>query len=71
MAEAAAQRVLARSVEQQLEDHRGQWVAIVGAKIVAWGDDPAKVVRKAMRQRPRTRPILHWVPDDEAEHFFF
>ena len=49
---------------ENLGDHRGEWVAIVGRRIVAYGADPVKVFTDA--SRAHHEPVVFKVPSGEV-----
>ena len=60
-------------VEQHKEakKYAGQWIAILGNKIVAHGRSLQEVYRKAIRQHPRNPPLVTYVPKKDEEIFIF
>jgi hypothetical protein len=60
-----------RSVQRDLFKHAGRWVAITRDKLVAVGDSPKQVSKKA-RSEGVDRPIVYKVPrPDEASVNYF
>lgn len=49
---------------EDLGNHRGEWVAIVGRHIVAYGADPVKVFTEA--SRTHHEPVVFRVPSGEV-----
>jgi len=49
-----------------MEVYEGEYVAVVGAKVVAHGRDGKKVYDKACRKYPKRRILLGQVPVKEA-----
>jgi hypothetical protein len=45
---------------------RGKHIAIVGDRVVASGDSPAEVWRRAKKANPRAKPVLAYVPRDDT-----
>ena len=50
---------------QELGKHRGEWVAVVGRKVLAFGPDPAAVLKNAMAKTPQ-QPMIYRVPAGEV-----
>lgn len=55
------QPVIDETLARELERYRGRWVALHERKVVAEGDSPADVLRKA-RQQHVTDPTIYRVP---------
>ena len=50
-------------LRQELWRHRGQWAAIKGNRVVAFGSTPKQVLRRALRKGV-SDVVLHRVPED-------
>jgi len=55
-----------RSLRRLIEKYEGQYVAVVGAEIVAHGPDGKKVYDLARSTHPRSKILLAQVPGREA-----
>jgi hypothetical protein len=55
-----------RSLRRLIEKYEGQYVAVVGAKVVAVGRDGRKVYDTARSKHPRSKILLAQVPAKEA-----
>jgi hypothetical protein len=51
---------------EELGQLRGSWVAVVGRKIVASGDDPEQVLDAAEKASPGRQPMIYRVPTGEV-----
>jgi hypothetical protein len=49
-----------------LGEYRGQWVAVLGGKVVASGARALEVLREVDRDHPDTRPVVYRVPAGEV-----
>jgi hypothetical protein len=56
-------------LEQELWNHPGKWVAIVGDQIIAEGDTVVDVIRAA-RTAGHSEPMLYKVPVPGASYFY-
>ena len=65
-----ARDVLDPDLQQQLHEYRGRWVAITRTKLVAVGDNPNEVARKAA-ELGVAKPIIYFVPRDGNTSMFF
>ena len=45
-------------IQQDLSAYAGKWIAIVGRKVVASGNDPARVVSEVKQKYPHKTPFL-------------
>ena len=45
---------------------RGRHIAIIRDRVVASGKSPFEVWQKAKKTHPRTKPVLAYVPKDDA-----
>lgn len=45
---------------------RGRHIAIVGDRVVASGKSPSEVWERARRAYPKSKPVLAYVPKDDA-----
>jgi hypothetical protein len=55
-----------RSLRSLIEKYEGQYVAVVGDKVVAYGPDGRKVYDVARSTHPRSKILLAQVPAKEA-----
>ena len=53
-------------VKTDISKYRGQYVAIVGDKVVASGENAKKVLEEAARMFPGKTPLLAKIPREEA-----
>jgi hypothetical protein len=49
-----------------LGEYVGQWIAIVGDKVVAKGSDAKSVFRQAKEKYPKKEPLILKVPQDRV-----
>ncbi|MGD0449431.1 MAG: DUF5678 domain-containing protein [Candidatus Bathyarchaeia archaeon] len=49
-----------------LGDYIGKWIAVVGDKIVASGDDGKAVFKEAQDKCPNNEPLILKVPSDRV-----
>ncbi len=66
----AAENVLEPSLQRDLLNHEGKWVAMTRAELIAVGDRPEEVLALA-RERGVANPIVYQVPRDGDSTFFF
>ena len=64
------QHELDPELQQELQKHPGEWVAITRTTLIAFGKDPAAVARKA-REAGIDSPMMFRVPDPEAAAHYF
>lgn len=57
-------------LQEELLKHRGRWVAMTRAKLLAVGDSPAEVLAAAHEVGCES-PILYFVPRDDRAVYFF
>ena len=62
-------KVLANMSDEEYDKYRGEWVAIVDAKIVAHGKDPRRVNREGYRIG-KGIPLMEYVYEDNAVWLF-
>jgi hypothetical protein len=55
-----------KSLRTLVEKYEGQYVAVVGAKVVAYGRDGKKVYDRARSTHPGSKILLAQVPGKEA-----
>ena len=55
-----------RSLRRLMEKYEGEYVAVVGARVVAHGRDGKEVYDQARRRHPQSRILLGQVPAREA-----
>ena len=48
----------------QLGDHLGQWIAVVGEEIVSAGDDAKEVYQKAKEKHSDKTPFIMKIPKE-------
>jgi hypothetical protein len=58
-----AEAVISLKVQRELWSHRGEWAAIDGDRVVAYGATPRQVLRRAAH-KGSLNPLLHRVPED-------
>ena len=51
---------------QELKKYRGKHVAIIGNRVVAFGDNAIEVYKKAKEKYPDKKPVLAYVPREET-----
>jgi len=61
-----SQRWIVKHFEELVERYGGKYIAVVDKKIVAIGNSPAEVDRKAREQFPNEIPSVIHVPIKEA-----
>ena len=61
-----SQRWIVKHFEKLVEKYGGKYIAVVDEKIVAIGDSPKEVDRKAREQFPDETPSVIHVPTKEA-----
>ena len=49
-----------------LGDYVGKWIAIVGDKVIASGNDGKKVFQEARKKYPKREPLIMKVPADRV-----
>ena len=54
------------NAEEINRKYSGKHIAIVDDKVVASGDDPKKVWEAAKKKYPRKKPVLAFVPKEDA-----
>ena len=52
------------SAREQLGQHLGEWIAIVGDDIVSTGDDAQKVYQKAKERHADKTPLILKIPKE-------
>ena len=55
-----------RSLRRLMEKYEGQYVAVVGRSVVAYGSDAEKVYYRAQKTHPDERILIGQVPVKEA-----
>lgn len=50
-----------RWINEHADDYRGQWVALLGGELLAHSASLEKVVSVLEKDRPRRRPLLHYI----------
>jgi len=55
-----------RSLRRLMQEYEGEYVAVVGAKVVAHGRHGKEVYEQARRRHPHSRILLGQVPAKEA-----
>lgn len=53
-------------LNSDLKDYLGQWIAVVGQKVVAHGDNAKKVYDEAKKEFPNKVPFIACVPKATA-----
>ena len=56
-------------IETDLENYRGEWVAICANKIVSHGKNIKLVVEEAQKKCPNKKPLLSKIPSKSAMIF--
>jgi hypothetical protein len=46
------------------QDHKGQWVVLNGAMLLAWGPRLQDILRKLSSAERERDPLFHWVDTD-------
>lgn len=54
------------SFPKELKKFRGKHVALIGKKVVASGNNAINVLEKAKKEFPGKKPVLAFVPREEA-----
>ena len=52
------------SAHEQLGKHLGEWIAVVGGEIVAFGDDAKKTYRASKVKYPDKTPFIMKIPKE-------
>ncbi len=52
------------SARDQLGEHLGCWIAVVGEEIVSTGDNAKEVYQKAKEQHPGKTPFIMKIPKE-------
>ena len=52
------------SAKDQLGEHLGDWIAVVGEEIVSTGNDAKKVYQKAKEKYPDKTPFIMKIPKE-------
>ena len=53
-------------VNNDLSDYAGKWVAIIGERVVASGDNAKTVLAEAQKKFPNKLPLLAKIPKEEV-----
>jgi len=51
---------------EELERYKGKYVAIVSKEVVGSGKTADEAYREALKKYPDSRPLLVFIPEDEA-----
>lgn len=52
--------------EEINKKYSGKHIAIVGNKVVAFGDSAIEVLKKARKKHPQSKPVLTYVPEKDT-----
>jgi hypothetical protein len=64
----SGQDIISPKVQRELWKHRGEWAAIEGNRVIAYGSTPRQALKRALR-KGSPDPLLHRVPDDGNNNY--